>query len=77
MARDAARIQARITALEATQDKLDTYPVDEVKIGDKTYKLSEARVVIEKQLSKLYDQLQILTGTQPKFTVARIQEPTL
>ena len=77
MARDAARIQARIDALEATQDKLDTYPVDEVKIGDKTYKISEARVVIEKQLSNLYDQLQVLTGTQPTFTVARIQESTL
>ena len=77
MALTAARIQTRITALEATQDKLDSYPVDEVKIGDKTYKIAEARVVITNQLSELYDQLQILQGTQPTFTVARIQEPTL
>lgn len=70
---DAARIAVRITDLEKTQSKLDKYPVDEVTIGDKKFKLSDARAHIDQELRKLYTERDILNG-DGGFQPVRFQE---
>lgn len=70
---NAARIAVRIAALETTQSKLDSYPVDEVTIGDKKFKLAEARVHIDEELRKLYTEQDILNG-DGGFQPVRFQE---
>lgn len=77
MAITAARIATRITALEARQDQLDTYPFDRVQIGEKSYSINEARIEITKQLNELYEQQDALAGGGKGLSVARVQRSTI
>lgn len=70
---NASRIAVRITDLETTQSKLDKYPVDEVTVGDKKFKLAEARVHIAEELRRLYSEQDILNG-DGGFQPVRFQE---